>query len=110
MIATTRIAAAAQIVSLYSYSPRGASLHRHLIHGFLGLTRVFTPNDMSIGSSVFARRAGFKCVEALGRIIIRGPYPPSNAIIYNILWRPSLPCPPLNPALFARLTVVSRDQ
>jgi len=27
-------------------------------------------------------RAGFKCVEALGRIIIRGaPYPPSNAII-----------------------------
>jgi len=24
-------------------------------------------------------RAGFKCVEALGRIIIRGPYPPSNA-------------------------------
>ena len=24
----------------------------------------------------------FKCVEALGRIIIRGPYPPSNAIIY----------------------------
>ena len=26
--------------------------------------------------------AGFKCVEALGRIIIRGPYPPSNAIIY----------------------------
>jgi len=28
------------------------------------------------------RRAGFKCVEALGRIIIRGPYPPSNAIIY----------------------------
>jgi len=29
-----------------------------------------------------AHRAGFKCVEALGRIIIRGPYPPSNAIIY----------------------------
>jgi len=27
-------------------------------------------------------RAGFKCVEALARIIIRGPYPPSNAIIY----------------------------
>jgi len=27
-------------------------------------------------------RAGFKCVEALGRIIIRGTYPPSNAIIY----------------------------
>ena len=27
-------------------------------------------------------RAGFKCVEALGRIIIRGPYPPSNATIY----------------------------
>ena len=27
-------------------------------------------------------RAGFKCVEALGRIIIRGRYPPSNAIIY----------------------------
>jgi len=27
-------------------------------------------------------RAGFKCVEALGRIIIRGPYPLSNAIIY----------------------------
>jgi len=27
--------------------------------------------------------AGFKCVEALSRIIIRGaPYPPSNAIIY----------------------------
>ena len=26
-------------------------------------------------------RAGFKCVEALGRIIIRGPYPPLNAII-----------------------------
>ena len=27
-------------------------------------------------------RAGFKCVEALGRIIIRGPHPPLNAIIY----------------------------
>jgi len=27
-------------------------------------------------------RTGFKCVAALGRIIIRGPYPPSNAIIY----------------------------
>ena len=27
-------------------------------------------------------RAGFKCVEALGRIIIRGHYPPSNGIIY----------------------------
>ena len=26
-------------------------------------------------------RAGFKYVEALGRIIIRGPYLPSNAII-----------------------------
>ena len=26
--------------------------------------------------------AGFKCVEALGRIIIRGAYPPSSAIIY----------------------------
>jgi len=26
--------------------------------------------------------AGFKHVEALGRIIIGGPYPPSNAIIY----------------------------
>jgi len=25
--------------------------------------------------------AGFKCVEVLGRIIIGGPYPPSNAII-----------------------------
>ena len=23
-------------------------------------------------------RAGFKCVEALGRIIIRDPYPPSE--------------------------------
>jgi len=27
-------------------------------------------------------RAGFKCVEALGRIITGGPYPLSNAIIY----------------------------
>jgi len=27
-------------------------------------------------------RAGFKCVEAVGRIIIRGPYPSSDAIIY----------------------------
>ena len=27
-------------------------------------------------------RARFKCVEALGKIIIRGPYPLSNAIIY----------------------------
>ena len=26
--------------------------------------------------------AGFKCVQALGRIIIRGPYPPPDAIIY----------------------------
>jgi len=25
---------------------------------------------------------GFKYVEALGRVIIEGPYPPSNAIIY----------------------------
>ena len=32
-------------------------------------------------SGVHAHRAGFKCVEALGKIIIRGPYPPSNAII-----------------------------
>jgi len=36
--------------------------------------------------TLFGRRgdfpaAGFKCVEALGRIIIRGPYPPSNAMI-----------------------------
>ena len=30
-------------------------------------------------------RAGFKCVEALGRIVIRGPYPASNAIIYTHL-------------------------
>ena len=30
-------------------------------------------------------RAVFKCVEALGRIIIRGPYPPLNAIIYMLL-------------------------
>jgi len=29
-----------------------------------------------IGRSLFALRAGFKRVEALGRIIIRGPYPP----------------------------------
>ena len=29
-----------------------------------------------------AVRAGFKGVEALDGIIIRGPYPPSNAIIY----------------------------
>ena len=27
-------------------------------------------------------RAGLKCVDPLGRIIIRGSYPPSNAIIY----------------------------
>ena len=27
-------------------------------------------------------RAVFKCVEALGRIIIRGSYPPSNPIVY----------------------------
>jgi len=33
-------------------------------------------------SPKFASTAGFKCVEALGKIIIRGPYPPSNAIIY----------------------------
>ena len=26
--------------------------------------------------------AGFKCVEALGRIIVRGPCPPLNAIVY----------------------------
>ena len=32
--------------------------------------------------SVWTDSAGFKYVEALGRIIIRGPYPPSNAIIY----------------------------
>ena len=40
----------------------------------------------ALGSMVagwlYSLRAGFKCVEALGRIIIRGPYPPSNAIIY----------------------------
>jgi len=35
-------------------------------------------------------RAGFKWAEALVMIIIRGPYPPSNAIIYMhcFLWRP----------------------
>jgi len=33
----------------------------------------------------FLFRAGFKCVEALGMIIIRGPYPPSNALIYTQL-------------------------
>ena len=33
--------------------------------------------------TIFQFRAAFKCVEALGRINIRGtPYPPSNAIIY----------------------------
>ena len=31
-------------------------------------------------------RARFKCVGALGRIIIRGPYPPSNATIYMHIW------------------------
>jgi len=35
--------------------------------------------------SVTSLRAGFKCVEALGRIIIRGPYPPSNGPSYTHL-------------------------
>jgi len=34
--------------------------------------------------NVLAFSAGFKYVEALGRIIIGGPYPASNAIIYNL--------------------------
>ena len=40
--------------------------------------------ECAVGSDVQAvqHRAGFKCVEAMGRIIIRGPYPPSSAIIY----------------------------
>jgi len=50
--------------------------------------------DRAVGSALvsikeFTRRmamarfsAGFKYVKALGRIIIGGPYPPSNAIIY----------------------------
>jgi len=29
-------------------------------------------------------RARFKCVEALDRIIIRSPYPPSNAILHAL--------------------------
>jgi len=33
-------------------------------------------------ATVAFRAAAFKCVEALGRILIRGRYPPSNAIIY----------------------------
>jgi len=30
-------------------------------------------------------RAGYKCVKVLGRIIVRDPYPPSNAIIYILV-------------------------
>jgi len=40
------------------------------------------PKYFGLEPPLGAARAGFKCVEALGRIIIRGPYPPSNAIIY----------------------------
>jgi len=42
-------------------------------------THEFTP-QASVRS--VQPRAGFKCAEALGRIITRGPYPPPNAIIY----------------------------
>ena len=61
--------------------------------------RIRTPRDLAVkmsnsdadhlshirltdGADMVRIRAGFKCVEALGKIIIRGPYPPSNAIIY----------------------------
>jgi len=39
------------------------------------------PAQRRAAAAVF-RAAGFTCVEALGKILIRGPYPPSNAIIY----------------------------
>jgi len=38
--------------------------------------------DNSCPAFDMSSRTGLKCVEAVGRIIIRGPYPPSNAIIY----------------------------
>jgi len=42
-------------------------------------------SDLNAEGCLAYTRAGFKCVEALGKAIIRGPYPPlkaSNAIIY----------------------------
>ena len=48
---------------------------------------VYTESDSFVAHEIATSvgelgRAGFKCVEALGRIIITGPYPPSYAIIY----------------------------
>ena len=58
-----------------------------VVHGSANTSRVVFSfvTARRYDSAVFAVivfRAGFLCVEALGRIIIRGPYPSSNAIIY----------------------------
>jgi len=48
--------------------------------------KLMLPKAISYGCPVpptlLQRSAGLKYVEALGRIIIGGPYPPSNAIMY----------------------------
>jgi len=46
----------------------------------MGLFVLRSGNNLS--SVSFLDSAGFKYVKALGRIIIGGSYPPSNAIIY----------------------------
>ena len=52
MVATARVAAAAQIIP--SYSPVDANVQSHLIQWFIGPTRVCPPNNISIGSAVFS--------------------------------------------------------
>ena len=69
-----------------------ASLYIRLTNQFfLGLSCLRRPHTILKRENAVTRRlkiqpdllrAGFKCVEALGRIITRGHYPPSNAVIY----------------------------
>jgi len=37
-----------------SYSPGGANVHPHLVHGFPGPTLLSMPNGVSIGLAIFA--------------------------------------------------------
>jgi len=54
---------------------------RQEINSSYAYRHLLAANVGSLGRDVHDR-AGFKYAEALGSIIIRGPYPPSNAIIY----------------------------
>ena len=60
-------------------SPTSRTLTHLFLQTTLQLSTLIVHNFLAV--SLLAS-AWFQCVEALDRIIIRGPYPPSDAIIY----------------------------